>query len=167
MAKNKSNAGAPAISIGIGEKDRAAIAAGLSKLLADTYTLYLTTHNFHWNVTGPMFNTLHAMFMTQYTELWNAVDPIAERIRALGHAAPGSYGQFGKLSSIADAPAAPPKAMEMVRILVAGHEAVARTARSVFPLADKADDQPTADLLTQRLDIHEKTAWMLRSLLED
>jgi starvation-inducible DNA-binding protein len=167
MAKNKSNAGAPAISIGIGEKDRAAIAAGLSKLLADTYTLYLTTHNFHWNVTGPMFNTLHAMFMAQYTELWNAVDPIAERIRALGHAAPGSYAQFGKLSSIADAPAVPPKAMEMVRILVAGHEAVARTARSVFPIADKADDQPTADLLTQRLDIHEKTAWMLRSLLEE
>jgi starvation-inducible DNA-binding protein len=165
--KNKPNGGAPAISIGIGEKDRAAIAAGLSKLLADTYTLYLTTHNFHWNVTGPMFNTLHAMFMTQYTELWNAVDPIAERIRALGHAAPGSYGQFGKLSSIADAPAAPPKAMDMVRILVDGHEAVARTARSVFPVADKADDQPTADLLTQRLDIHEKTAWMLRSLLEE
>jgi starvation-inducible DNA-binding protein len=167
MAKSNKAAGAPAISIGIGEKDRAAIAAGLSKLLADTYTLYLTTHNFHWNVTGPMFNTLHAMFMAQYTELWNAVDPIAERIRALGHAAPGSYGQFGKLSSIADAPAKPPKAMEMVRILVEGHEAVARTARSVFPLADKADDQPTADLLTQRLDIHEKTAWMLRSLLEE
>jgi starvation-inducible DNA-binding protein len=166
MAKNKT-LGAPAISIGIGEKDRAAIAAGLSKLLADTYTLYLTTHNFHWNVTGPMFNTLHAMFMAQYTELWNAVDPIAERIRALGHTAPGSYGQFGKLSSIADAPAKPPKALEMVRILVQGHEAVARTARSIFPLADKADDQPTADLLTQRLDIHEKTAWMLRSLLED
>jgi starvation-inducible DNA-binding protein len=167
MAKSKTTSAAPAISIGIGEKDRAAIAAGLSKLLADTYTLYLTTHNFHWNVTGPMFNTLHAMFMTQYTELWNAVDPIAERIRALGHAAPGSYAQFGKLSSIADAPATPPKAMEMVRILVQGHEAVARTARSVFPLADKADDQPTADLLTQRLDIHEKTAWMLRSLLEE
>jgi starvation-inducible DNA-binding protein len=164
MAKAK---GAPAISIGIGEKDRAAIAAGLSKLLADTYTLYLTTHNFHWNVTGPMFNTLHAMFMTQYTELWNAVDPIAERIRALGHPAPGSYAQFGKLSSINDAPTTPPKALQMVRILVEGHEAVARTARGVFPLADKADDQPTADLLTRRLDIHEKTAWMLRSLLED
>ena len=157
----------PAIDIGIGEKDRAAIAAGLSKLLADTYTLYLTTHNFHWNVTGPMFNTLHLMFETQYTELWNAVDPVAERIRALGHAAPGSYAQFGKLSSIADAPAKPPKAMEMVRILCDGHEAVARTARSIFPIAEKADDQPTADLLTQRLDIHEKTAWMLRSLLED
>ena len=153
--------------IGISDKDRAAIAAGLSRLLADTYTLYLTTHNFHWNVTGPMFNTLHTMFMAQYTELWNAVDPIAERIRALGHAAPGSYAQFGKLSSLADAPGKPPKAMDMVRILCEGHEAVARTARGVFPLAAKADDQPTADLLTQRLDIHEKTAWMLRSILED
>ena len=166
MAKSKTTS-VPAISIGIGEKDRAAIADGLSKLLADTYTLYLTTHNFHWNVTGPMFNTLHAMFMAQYTELWNAVDPIAERIRSLGHAAPGSYAQFGKLSSIADAPAKPPKALDMVRILVEGHEAVARTARSVFALADKADDQPSADLLTQRLDVHEKSAWMLRSLLED
>jgi starvation-inducible DNA-binding protein len=164
MAKNNA---APRIDIGIGDKDRAAIAGGLNRLLADTYTLYLTTHNFHWNVTGPMFNTLHAMFMAQYTELWNAVDPIAERIRALGHPAPGSYAQFGKLSSIKDAPATPPKALQMVRILVEGHEAVARTARGVFPLADKADDQPTADLLTQRLDIHEKTAWMLRSLLED
>jgi len=155
------------INIGINEADRASIAGGLSKLLADTYTLYLTTHNFHWNVTGPMFNTLHAMFMTQYTELWNAVDPIAERIRALGQPAPGSYAQFSKLSSIGDVPTDPPKAMEMVRILVQGHEAVARTARGVFPLAEKAHDQPTADLLTQRLDIHEKTAWMLRSLLED
>jgi len=155
------------IHIGIGEKDRAMIAAGLSHLLADTYTLYLTTHNFHWNVTGPMFNTLHAMFMTQYTELWNAVDPIAERIRALGHPAPGSYGEFGKLASVADAPADPPKALEMVRVLVKGHEAVARTAREIFPLVSAANDQPTADLLTQRLDIHEKTAWMLRSLLED
>jgi starvation-inducible DNA-binding protein len=164
MAKNNA---APRIDIGIGDKDRAAIAGGLNRLLADTYTLYLTTHNFHWNVTGPMFNTLHAMFMAQYTELWNAVDPIAERIRALGHPAPGSYAQFGKLSSIKDAPTTPPKALQMVRILVEGHEAVARTGRSVFPLADKADDQPTADLLTRRLDIHEKTAWMLRSLLED
>ncbi|MCU0775219.1 MAG: DNA starvation/stationary phase protection protein [Ideonella sp.] len=155
------------ISIGIGEKDRAAIAGGLAKLLADTYTLYLTTHNFHWNVTGPMFNTLHTMFMAQYTELWNAVDPIAERIRSLGHAAPGSYAQFGQLASVPDAPATPPKALEMVRILVEGHESVARTARGVFPLAEKANDQPTADLLTQRLDVHEKTAWMLRSLLED
>ena len=166
MAKSKS-AGAPAINIGISEKDRAAIAAGLAKLLADTYTLYLTTHNFHWNVTGPMFNTLHAMFMAQYTELWNAVDPIAERIRSLGHPAPGSYAQFGKLSSLKDAPLDPPKAMQMVRILVEGHEAVARTARAVFPLADKAGDEPTADLLTQRLTVHEQTAWMLRSLLEE
>jgi starvation-inducible DNA-binding protein len=168
MPKNKPAAPAvPAgIHIGIGEKDRAAIAAGLARLLADTYTLYLTTHNFHWNVTGPMFNTLHAMFMTQYTELWNAVDPIAERIRSLGHPAPGSYAQFGKLASIADAPTVPPKAMEMVRILKDGHEAVARTARTVFPLAQKAGDEPTADLLTQRLTVHEQTAWMLRSLLE-
>ncbi|MEW6464818.1 MAG: Dps family protein [Pseudomonadota bacterium] len=156
-----------AIHIGIGEKDRAAIAAGLSKLLADTYTLYLTTHNFHWNVTGPMFNSLHDMFMQQYTELWNAVDPIAERIRSLGHVAPGSYAQFGKLSSVPDAPAAPPKAMEMVRILVQGHEAVARTARELFPLVEQASDEPTADLLTQRLTVHEQTAWMLRSILEE
>ncbi len=165
MAKNKT--GTPPISIGISEKDRAAIAKGLNALLADTYTLYLTTHNFHWNVTGPMFNTLHTMFMAQYTELWTAVDPIAERIRALGFPAAGSYGQFGRLSSLKDAPATPPKALEMVRILVEGHEAVARTARGVFAAASKADDQPTADLLTQRLDIHEKTAWMLRSLLDD
>ena len=164
MAK-KSAALSP--NIGIGDEDRAAIAAGLSKLLADTYTLYLTTHNFHWNVTGPMFNTLHAMFMGQYTELWNAVDPVAERIRSLGHVAPGSYAQFGKLSSLPDAPAVPPKALAMVRILVEGHEAVARTARNLFPLADKAGDEPTADLLTQRLTVHEQTAWMLRSLLEE
>jgi len=155
------------INIGISEKDRAAIAGGLSHLLADTYTLYLTTHNFHWNVTGPMFNTLHLMFMGQYTELWNAVDPIAERIRSLGHAAPGSYAQFGALASIKDAPTTPPKALDMVRILVEGHEAVARTARGMFPLADKAGDEPTADLLTQRLTVHEQTAWMLRSLLEE
>jgi starvation-inducible DNA-binding protein len=155
------------INIGISADDRASIAGGLSKLLADTYTLYLTTHNFHWNVTGPMFNTLHQMFMTQYTELWNAVDPVAERIRSLGHAAPGSYAQFGSLASIPDAPAAPPKALEMVRILVTGHEAVARTAREIFPLADRAGDEPTADLLTQRLTVHEQTAWMLRSLLEE
>jgi starvation-inducible DNA-binding protein len=155
------------INIGISESDRTAITDGLGKLLADTYTLYLKTHNFHWNVTGPMFNTLHAMFMTQYTELWNAVDPIAERIRSLGFPAPGSYAQFGKLSSIPDAPATPPKAMQMVATLVEGHEAVARTARAVFPLADKAGDEPTADLLTQRLTVHEQTAWMLRSLLED
>lgn len=158
---------ATSIDIGISEKDRAAIAKGLSRLLADTYTLYLTTHNFHWNVTGPMFNTLHLMFMAQYTELWTAVDPVAERIRSLGHAAPGSYAQFSALASVPDVPATPPKALEMVRILVQGHEAVARTARELFPLADKAGDQPTADLLTQRLAVHEKTAWMLRSLLEE
>ncbi|QEA13127.1 Dps family protein [Comamonas flocculans] len=162
----KSSAGLP-INIGISEKDRAAIADGLSHLLADTYTLYLTTHNFHWNVTGPMFNTLHLMFMEQYTELWNAVDPIAERIRALGHVAPGSYAAFGKLSSLPDAPAAPPKALEMVRILVEGHEAVARTARGMLDLVDDANDEPTTDLLTQRLTVHEQTAWMLRALLQE
>ena len=154
------------IDIGISKQDRAAISAGLSRLLADTYTLYLTTHNFHWNVTGPMFTSLHAMFMTQYTELWNAVDPIAERIRALGHVAPGSYADFGRLSSLPDAPAAPPRAMKMVRILMQGHEAVARTARSLLPVAEAASDEPTTDLLVQRLTVHEQTAWMLRSLLE-
>ncbi|MDP1900651.1 MAG: Dps family protein [Rubrivivax sp.] len=166
MAKNSSKKSS-VMDIGISAQDRAAIVGGLSRLLADTYTLYLTTHNFHWNVTGPMFNSLHAMFMAQYTELWNAVDPIAERIRSLGHPAPGSYAQFGKLSSLKDAPATPPKAMAMVAILAEGHEAVARTARSIFPLADKASDEPTADLLTQRLTVHEQTAWMLRSLLEE
>ena len=154
------------IDIGISEQDRRKIADGLSRLLADTYTLYLKTHNFHWNVTGPMFNSLHAMFMVQYTELWNAVDPIAERIRSLGHVAPGSYAQFGALTSLKDAPAVPPTALDMVRVLVEGHEAVARTARSIFAIADKASDEPTADLLTQRLTVHEQTAWMLRSLLE-
>ena len=163
----KKSTAAPAISIGISEKDRAAIAAGLSKLLAETYTLYLTTHNFHWNVTGPMFNSLHAMFMAQYTELWNAVDPVAERIRSLGFPAPGSYAQFAKLSGLPDAPATPPKAMKMVEVLMQGHEAVARTARALFPLVDKAGDEPSADLLTQRLTVHEQTAWMLRSLLEE
>ena len=158
---------APSINIGISEKDRAAIAQGLSRLLADTYTLYLTTHNFHWNVTGPMFNSLHAMFMAQYTELWNAVDPIAERIRSLGHVAPGSYADFGRLASVPDAPPQPPRALEMVRILVNGHEAVARTARELFPACDDAGDEPTADLLTQRMTVHEQTAWMLRSLLEE
>ena len=167
MAKSKAVSGPQPVSIGISEKDRAAIAKGLARLLADTYTLYLTTHNFHWNVTGPMFNTLHLMFMTQYTELWNAVDPIAERIRSLGFPAPGSYAQFAELSSVPDVPAEPPKALDMVARLVAGHEAVARTARDVFPLADKANDEPTADLLTQRLTVREQTAWMLRSLLED
>jgi starvation-inducible DNA-binding protein len=167
MANIKKPVQASPINIGINDKDRAAIAKGLSRLLADTYTLYLTTHNFHWNVTGPMFNTLHTMFMTQYTELWNAVDPIAERIRSLGHVAPGSYASFSQLASVKDAPALPPKALEMVRILVQGHEAVARTARELFPLAEKASDEPTADLLTQRLTVHESSAWMLRSLLED
>ena len=171
MAKNKDNnpkqARAPRINIGISDQDRAAIAGGLSRLLADTYTLYLTTHNFHWNVTGPMFNTLHLMFMEQYTELWNAIDPVAERIRSLGHHAPGSYGVYGRLSSIKDVPRDPPKALEMVAILVEGHEAVARTARSIFPIAEQAGDEPTADLLTQRLTVHEQTAWMLRSLLQE
>jgi starvation-inducible DNA-binding protein len=166
-AKKKSAAGGQPVNIGIGESDRAAIADGLSKLLADTYTLYLTTHNFHWNVTGPMFTSLHTMFMQQYTELWNAVDPVAERIRSLGFPAPGSYRQFGQLSSIPDVPTTPPKALQMVALLVAGHEAVARTARGIFPLADQAGDEPTADLLTQRLTVHEQTAWMLRSLLEE
>ena len=132
------------VQIGISDKDRAAIAKGLSHLLADTYTLYLNTHNFHWNVTGPMFNTLHQMFMLQYTELWNAVGPIAERIRSLGHPAPGSYKQFAALASLPDAPTVAPKALEMVRILVQGHEAVARTARGLFPTVDQAGDEPTA-----------------------
>jgi starvation-inducible DNA-binding protein len=152
------------IDIGISKKDRKTIADGLSKLLADTYTLYLKTHNFHWNVEGPMFNTLHLMFETQYNELALAVDAIAERIRALGHPAPGSYAAYAKLSSIKEETGVP-KAEEMIRQLVDGQEAVARTARAVFPAAEKAGDEPTADLLTQRLQIHEKTAWMLRALL--
>ncbi len=155
----------PAIDIGIGDKDRAAIAGGLSRLLADSYTLYLMTHNYHWNVTGPMFNTLHLMFMDQYTEQWNAIDLIAERIRALGHPAPGTYREFVKLASIKESDGVP-KAIDMIRNLVAAQEATARTARSLFPQVDKASDQPTMDLLTQRLEVHEKTAWMLRSLLE-
>jgi starvation-inducible DNA-binding protein len=155
------------IDIGISESHRLAITNGLSHLLADTYTLYMTTHNFHWNVTGPMFNSLHGMFMLQYTELWNAVDPIAERIRSLGHHAPGSYAQFAQLSSLPDAPAQPPKAMQMVAILAQGHEAVARTARGLYALVEQANDEPTADLLTQRIAVHEQTAWMLRSSLEE
>ena len=154
------------IDIGISEKDRAAVAHELSKMLADSYTLYLTTHNFHWNVTGPLFNTLHLMFMTQYTEQWNALDAIAERIRALGIAAPGTYKEFVKLASIKEVEGVP-KAMEMVGHLVDAQEATARTARQVFPIVEKAADEPTADLLTQRMDVHEKTAWMLRSLLEE
>lgn len=153
------------IDIGISEKDRKAIAQGLSRMLADTYTLYLQTHNFHWNVKGPMFQTLHLMFETQYNELALAVDLIAERIRALDFPAPGTYGDFVKLSSIREVPGVP-RAEDMIRILVDGQEAVVRTARSIFPLVDQANDEPTADLLTQRMQVHEKTAWMLRSLLE-
>ena len=153
------------IHIGIDEADRAEIAKGLGKLLADTYSLYLKTHNFHWNVTGPMFQTLHLMFETQYNELALAVDLVAERIRALGHPAPGSYADFGRLSSIKDTPGVP-KATEMIQLLVNGQEAVVRTARSLFPAVEKARDEATADLLTQRIQLHEKTAWMLRSLLE-
>jgi starvation-inducible DNA-binding protein len=154
------------IEIGISEQDRKSMADGLSRLLADTYTLYLKTHNFHWNVTGPMFQTLHLMFETQYNELALAVDQIAERIRALGHPAPGTYAEYARLSSIPES-AGVPKAQDMVRLLVEGQEAVVRTARSVFPAAEKAGDGPTADLLTQRMQVHEKTAWMLRSLLDD
>jgi starvation-inducible DNA-binding protein len=152
------------IDIGINENDRREIASGLSKLLADTYTLYLTTHNFHWNVTGPMFQTLHLMFEQQYNELALAVDLIAERIRALGFPAPGTYGEFSQLSSIKEDEGVP-SAEDMIRLLVEGQEAVVRTARSIFPTVDKASDEPTADLLTQRMQVHEKTAWMLRSLL--
>ena len=153
------------INIGIDAGQREKIASGLSRLLADSYTLYLKTHNFHWNVTGPMFNTLHLMFEAQYNELALAVDLIAERIRALGVAAPGSYREFGKLTSVKESEGSP-DADQMIRQLVQGQEAVVRTARSVFPDADAAHDEPTADLLTQRMQIHEKNAWMLRSLLE-
>jgi len=160
--------GAPKIDIGISEKDRRKIADGLSRFLADSYTLYLKTHNFHWNVTGPMFNSLHVMFMNQYTEQWTALDEIAERIRALGFNAPGSYAQFVKLASIREesGDGAMPDWQEMVRQLVAGNEAVCRTGRKVLDIADDADDNPTEDLLTQRLQTHEKYAWMLRSLLQ-
>jgi len=153
------------IDIGIAENHRKSIAEGLSKVLADSYTLYVKTHNFHWNVTGPMFTTLHNMFEEQYNELAPAVDEIAERIRALGAPAPGSYDAFRELSSIKINPGVP-NAQDMIRELVEGHEAVVRTSREVFPLCEEANDEPTADLLTQRMQIHEKTAWMLRSLLE-
>jgi len=153
------------IDIGIAADDRAAIADGLSRVLADSYTLYLKTHNFHWNVTGPMFNTLHLMFEQQYTELALAVDLIAERIRALGHPAPGSYSQYAKLSTVKEETGVP-DANDMIRQLVDGQEAVVRTARNAFSVAEKANDQPTADLLTQRMQTHEKNAWMLRSMLE-
>ena len=156
---------APAIDIGIPEAQRRQIAEGLGRVLADSTVLYAKTHGFHWNVTGPMFNTLHLMFMEQYTELWTALDEIAERIRALGFPAPFGGATYGGLSSIPETQGVP-AALDMVRELVQGHEAVARTIRGVFSVADEANDQPTADLLTQRLQIHEKTAWMLRSLLE-
>ena len=164
MATKKAKS--PSIDIGISDADRKKIADGLSALLADSYTLYLMTHNFHWNVTGPQFNSLHTMFMTQYTEQWNALDIIAERIRALGFPAPGTYKEFVKLASIKEVEGVP-KANDMVRHLVAAQEATAPTARRLFPVVDAANDQPTADVLTQRIDVHEKTAWMLRSLLED
>ena len=161
-------ASAPLIDIGIDRADRRKIADGLSRFLADSFTLYLKTHNFHWNVTGPMFNSLHAMFEVQYTEQWNALDEIAERIRALGFNAPGSYREFVALSSIPEEPGLGNSAdwQEMVRQLVVGNEAVCRTARKVLDIADDADDAPTEDLLTQRLQTHEKYAWMLRSLLQ-
>ncbi|HEV7814578.1 MAG TPA: Dps family protein [Janthinobacterium sp.] len=163
---NKKTVNATKIDIGLSESSREKIAQGLSGLLADSYTLYLMTHNFHWNVKGPMFNTLHQMFMVQYTEQWAALDLIAERIRALGYPAPGTYAEFAKLASIKEIDGVP-KAMDMVSHLVAAQEATARTARNLFPVVNKADDQPSADLLTQRLEVHEKTAWMLRSLLEE
>ncbi len=153
------------VNIGIEEGDRKKISQGLSRLLADTYTLYLKTHNFHWNVTGPMFQVLHLMFEQQYTELADAVDLIAERIRALGCPAPGTYREFSQLSSISEEPNVP-SAEKMIQLLLEGQEAVVRTARSIFPDVDRVQDEPTADLLTQRMQIHEKTAWMLRSLLE-
>ena len=157
---------APSIDIGIPKADRKAIADGLSRLLADTYSLYLKTHNFHWNVTGPMFNTLHLMFEAQYNELALAVDLIAERIRALGFPAPGTYSEYAKLSSIEETPGVP-SAEAMIALLVKGNEAVSKTARAIFPVVERAGDEPTADLLTQRMQVSEKTAWMLRSLLEE
>ena len=153
------------IDIGISDKDRKEVVGGLKKLLADTYTLYLKTHNFHWNVEGPMFQTLHVMFMEHYTEMWNALDVIAERIRALGHYAPGTYAEFSELTSIKESKGVP-KANKMIQEAIQGHEAVIRTIRGIFEAAEKAKDQTTMDVLTQRLDIHEKTAWMLRSLLK-
>ena len=166
MGTSKKQSKTMKIDIGISHNDRANIVEGLSKLLADSYTLYLMTHNFHWNVTGPQFNSLHNMFMNQYTEQWNALDIIAERIRALGFPAPGTYKQFVKLTAIKEVEGVP-KAQEMVSLLVNAHETVARTARAIFPIVDEVNDQPTADIITQRLEVHEKTAWMLRSLLEE
>lgn len=168
MAKKsvKAASAGEVIDIGISAQQREKIVKGLSALLADSYTLYLMTHNFHWNVTGPQFNSLHNMFMTQYTEQWQALDEIAERIRALGFPAPGTYKEFSKLTSIKEVEGVP-SATEMIKHLVAAQETTARTARSLFALVDEANDQPTADVLTQRLNIHEKTAWMLRSLLAE
>lgn len=166
MAGSKKEVKTMKIDIGISHDDREKIVAGLSKLLADSYTLYLMTHNFHWNVTGPQFNSLHNMFMDQYTEQWNALDIIAERIRALGFPAPGTYQQFAQLTAIEEVEGVP-KAQDMVRLLVNAHETVAKTARSLFPIVDEVNDQPSADLITQRLETHEKTAWMLRSTLEE
>jgi starvation-inducible DNA-binding protein len=153
------------IDTGIPQKQRAEIAHGLSRLLADTYVVYLKTHNFHWNVEGPMFQTLHLMFMEQYTETWNAIDLIAERIRSLGEYAPGTYKEYAKLTRIKETDGVP-KAEQMVRLLIEGQEAVVRTARELLPVADRAHDEPTLDLLTQRMQVHEKNAWMLRSLLK-
>ncbi len=164
MASKKSNK--VVIDIGISETNRKKIAEGLSNLLADSYTLYMMTHNFHWNVKGPQFNTLHTMFMAQYTEQWAALDVIAERIRALGYPAPGTYSEFVKRASIKEVSGVP-KAEEMIQHLVKAQEATAKTARKLFPVVEDANDQPTADVLTQRIDVHEKTAWMLRSLLEE
>lgn len=164
-SKKKNSSEKQVIDIGISTSDREKIAEGLSRLLADSYTLYLKTHNFHWNVTGPMFQTLHLMFEAQYTELALAVDLIAERIRSLGVPAPGTYKEFAKLTSIAE-PEGVPSATEMIKQLVEGQEAVVKTARSIFPRVEKAGDEVSADLLTQRMQLHEKNAWMLRSLLE-
>lgn len=162
----KKSAKVATMDIGISVEHREKIVKGLSALLADSYSLYLMTHNFHWNVTGPQFNSLHTMFMTQYTEQWNALDIIAERIRALGYPAPGTYKEFAKLTSIHEVDGVP-SATDMVKYLVQAQETTARTARSLFAIVDEANDQPTADVLTQRLNVHEKTAWMLRSLLAE
>jgi starvation-inducible DNA-binding protein len=153
------------ISTGIPPAQRAAIVQGLSRMLADTYMVYLKTHSFHWNVEGPMFQTLHQMFMEQYTETWNAIDLIAERIRSLGEYAPGTYKEYARLARVKETDGVP-RAEDMVRLLIEGQEAIVRTAREVLPVADEANDEPTLDLLTQRMQVHEKNAWMLRSLLK-
>jgi starvation-inducible DNA-binding protein len=165
LAPSRAGAQDAAMDTGISTKDRAAIAKGLSRLLADTYVVYLKTHNFHWNVEGPMFQTLHQMFMDQYTETWNAIDLVAERIRSLGHYAPGTYKEYLELARVKETPGQP-RAEQMVKLLIEGQEAIVRTAREVLPVAEQADDQPTLDLLTQRMQVHEKNAWMLRSLLK-